>query len=160
MCLPPAGRSTGFTLVELMVVLFVMALIGTAVVLTAEAGRSRAEIVAGALCGLIEETRDAALVGGLSRAVVITEAGPEVRVLRAGAWQADPEARVARTLSTAWRDVQLDAPEPLPLWWALDPTGASEGGSLTLSDARTAVTVSLSPTGEVGCARTTEGATQ
>lgn len=79
-------RPNGFSLVEMMVVLFVMALLASVVVLMLPGDADRLRRESERFAARVSAARDEAIAGGAPVAVVVSEAGYYFEVRRAGAW--------------------------------------------------------------------------
>ena len=80
-------RSNGFTLVELMVAVLVMALLASAVMLTAGSGGAQASEAAARFAGRIAAARDQAILTGRPVSVWVSASGYGFDSFQAGHWQ-------------------------------------------------------------------------
>ena len=147
--LPPEPRARGFTLVELMVVLAVLALAATVVVLTIPGSNARVTEEADRLAVRIASLRDLAIVEGRPLAVVVSPSGYAFERREADGWSALPGRAYARRDWPA--GIRLTEPASgAPLRIAFDNVGTiSAGASLAISDGSTAARLRVSTTGEV-----------
>lgn len=147
--LPPEPRQRGFTLVELMVVLAVLALAATVVVLTIPGSNARVSNEADRLAVRIASLRDLAIVEGRPMAVVVSPSGYAFERHGADGWSALPGRAYARR---DWpTGIRLTQPaDGAPLRVTFDNIGTiSASTSLTIGDGTTAAQLRVSTTGEV-----------
>ncbi|MEO0817231.1 MAG: GspH/FimT family pseudopilin [Pseudomonadota bacterium] len=144
------NQDHGFSMVELMVVIFVIGLAATFIVLSAPPSKPHLEKDTEAIVSLLNRAADEALVSGVAYGAVISDDG--VRIVRAdnGVWLPVPgaEARVSR--DTALAEFETEAPSPVgtpPLWF--DPAGMAQKGRIELSDRRSTVSILVSDNGGV-----------
>ena len=101
----PQGADAGFSLTELMVVIFIMSLVASFIVMTAPSGKPAAEAEAERLTGVLEQLSDRAIVSGQSLGLVL-EADSYIAVRRDGVeW-----VREASTRHRLPRDVEMTVP--------------------------------------------------
>jgi general secretion pathway protein H len=143
-------QSTGFTLVEMMVVLVIIGLASAAVVLAIPDPRGRVTDEAERLAARAAAVRDDAIVQGRAMSVVIDASGYRVERRTQGRWQVagdrifTPVAWQPGTTVTVGADDRIRA--------TFDSTGAAEPVALLLSrdGAATRVTVGGDGTVRVG----------
>lgn len=80
-------RRNGFTLVEILIVMMVMALLATAVVLTADTGRRGVAADATRLASRIAAARETAIVAARPVGIWISRSGYGFDIRSGGAWQ-------------------------------------------------------------------------
>ena len=145
---PRSRRSTGFSLVELMVVLVIMGLVGTAVLLTAPAPEARLVAQAEQLAAHLARAREEAIISNRSVALRVHDQGYGFSVRRAGKWEPlGPAAFADRRFEGDVRAV-LDPDAPFERF-EFDSTGATEGGAVTLAGAGSAWRVDLDAEGRL-----------
>jgi general secretion pathway protein H len=139
-------RPRGFTLVEMMVVLAVLALAATLVLLTAPSGGSRVQGEADRLAARIAALRDLAIVEGRPMAIVVSPSGYAFERRMAAGWEILPGRGFNRH---DWAPpVRLQAAAPTRI--AFDPIGmTSAPATLALTDGESVARVALATTGEV-----------
>jgi general secretion pathway protein H len=145
----PERHPRGFTLVELMVVLAVLALAATVVILTIPGSNARVVAEADRLAVRIAALRDLAIVEGRPMALVISPSGYGFERREAGGWAVLPGRGFARH---NWpRGVRLTDPaDGAPLRIAFDPVGmTSARTALTIGDGAVSARLTVSATGEV-----------
>jgi general secretion pathway protein H len=146
---PPEPRERGFTLVELMVVLAVLALAATVVILTIPGSNARVADEADRLAVRIAALRDLAIVEGRPMALVVSPSGYAFERREAGGWSALPGRGYDRH---DWpRGVRLTAPAGgAPLRIAFDTVGmTSARTALAIGDGEVTARLTVSATGEV-----------
>jgi general secretion pathway protein H len=139
----------GFTLVELMVVLAVLALAATVVILTIPGSNARVAQEADRLAVRIASLRDLAIVEGRPMALVVSPSGYAFERREASGWTALPGRGYARH---DWpTGIRLSQPAgAAPLRVTFDTIGmTSARTSLSISDDETTARISVSATGEV-----------
>lgn len=140
------GRS-GFSLIELMVVVALIGLAATAVALTLPDPRGRLEDEAGRLAARLSLARDEAVLTGRAMAVRIDAEGYAFLGFRHGGWTA-LEATPFRPVS--WSEgVRPDLQGDEPMVLAFDPVGLADPARLSLSRDGRVVALSVDASGEV-----------
>lgn len=145
----PERHPRGFTLVELMVVLAVLALAATVVILTIPGSNARVAEEADRLAVRIASLRDLAIVEGRPMALVINPSGYAFERREQSGWADLPGRGFDRH---DWpRGVGLTKPAGgAPLRIAFDPVGLTSGRTeLAISDGDVTARLSVSTTGEV-----------
>lgn len=139
-------ESSGFTLVELMVVLAVLALAATLVLLTAPTGGDRVQGEADRLAARVAALRDLAIVEGRPMAMTISPSGYDFERRMAAGWEALPGRGFERR---NWPDkLRLEAQAPIRILF--DPIGmTSAPTAVVLTDGETVARVALATTGAV-----------
>ncbi len=145
----PVGRGQrGFTLVELMMVLAVLALAATVVLLTLPAGSARVQDEADRLAVRIAALRDLAIVEGRPMALVVRPSGYGFERRLRGEWSDVPGRSFA---DRAWpQGVALAGDGGTVRRIAFDPAGMTGARqTLALTDGEVTARLSISATGEV-----------
>lgn len=134
-------RARGFTLVELMVALFVIGLAGAAVALTLPTGDDALAKEADAFAARLAHARDEAILGMRTVEVRVDRGGYAFMRRRFEGWQ--PLAGRAFAPVDWSPDTRPQLPRDAGLAFRFDPTGATEPRSLVLlrDGRRTQVTV-------------------
>jgi general secretion pathway protein H len=142
----------GFTLVELMVVIFIIGLATTAVVITARAPDRGARDEAEQLAARIAALRDHAILQSRTMAVWVRPSGYGFETRSAGSWTPLSQAPFA---TESWRNgtaVQMGGARQMRV--AFDSTGLpSNAASIGIRRGDAVVTVNLAATGDVRVAR-------
>jgi general secretion pathway protein H len=145
----PDHQSRGFTLVELMVVLAVLALAATVVILTMPGNTARVSNEADRLAARIAALRDLAIVEGRPMALVISPSGYGFERRANAGWEGLPGRGFARH---DWPpEVRLTQPaggELLRI--AFDPVGMTGARTaLAIGDGEVTAKITVAATGEV-----------
>ena len=142
----------GFTLVELMVVIFIIGIASTAVVMTARSPDRGARDEAEQLAARIAALRDHAILQSRTMAVWVRPSGYGFEKREAGVWQPLSQAPFA---ANDWRRgtaVQMGGARQMRI--AFDSTGLpSNAASVGIKRGDALVTVNLTATGDVRVAR-------
>ncbi len=159
-CLPraPGSRNAGFSMVELMVVVFLISLAATFILLTAPPGKLPERAEAERLAGMLEQISARAVVSGQSLGLVLEEGGYVAALRTPDGWK--PESGTRRKLP---RDVELHDPReedilfasrvkedtaPAPIF-AFDAQGSALPGELALEGDGETYLVRVSASGEI-----------
>jgi general secretion pathway protein H len=145
----PDRNNAGFTLVELMIVLAVLALAATVVVMTMPGSSAQVTAEADRLAVRIAALRDLAIVEGRPMAIVVSPSGYGFERRAREGWDVLSGRGFARR---DWpRGVRLTQPAGgAPLRIAFDPVGmTSARTALALSDGTVTARLSIGATGEV-----------
>ena len=142
----------GFTLVELMVVIFIIGLASLAVVMTARSPERGARDEAEHLAARIAAVRDHAILQSRTMAVWVRPSGYGFETRSDGTWRPLSQAPFA---TSDWRrgtSVQIDGARQMRI--AFDSTGLpSNAASIAIKRGDALVTVNLAATGDVRVAR-------
>lgn len=142
----------GFTLVELMVVIFIVGLASLAVVMTARSPERGARDEAEHLAARIAAVRDHAILQSRTMAVWVRPSGYGFETRSDGTWRPLSQAPFA---TSDWRrgtSVQIDGARQMRI--AFDSTGLpSNAASIAIKRGDALVTVNLAATGDVRVAR-------
>jgi general secretion pathway protein H len=141
------ARSAGFSLVEVLTALAVLALATGAILLTAPAASPSVSREADILAARLQAARDAALIGNRAVAVTFDEAGYETRVRHRFGWR-PPEG--GRDFHAWAEDTSVSVGDGrLPQTLVFDPLGLSDPGEVTLFRDGRAARVRLDGAGNI-----------
>lgn len=112
---PKASSSSGFTLIELMVVIFIIGLAASAVILTGFGRPDAGQVAVERLAARLVMARDLAIMEGQETAVVVDAAGYRLERRGAAGWQSREVERWPQGVSVT-------------MAFAGDIAGAREGG--------------------------------
>ncbi len=142
---------SGFSLIELMMAIFIMALATSFVVLTLPPQSSQLEEEAERLAGTLQRGADQAMISGHLVGLDITDTGYGLVRWRGGAWQAIPGQHyiLPASMDISYhsetdRDVPTNWPEA-----RFDPIGRVEAAEIILMRGTERVALSLSRTMEI-----------
>jgi general secretion pathway protein H len=142
----------GFTLVELMVVIFIIGVASTAVVLTAGSPDRGARNEAEQLAARIAALRDQAVLQSRTMAMWVRPSGYGFEMRLAGRWQPLAEAPFATSDWQRGTSVQIGGARQIRV--AFDSTGLpSNAASIGIKRGDALATVKLAATGDVRVAR-------
>jgi general secretion pathway protein H len=142
----------GFTLVELMVVIFIIGLAGAAVVMTARSSNRGARDEAEQLAARMAAVRDAAILQSRTMAIWVRPSGYGFETRSKGEWTPLSQAPFATTNWQRGTVAQLGGTGQIRV--AFDSTGLpSNAANIGLKRGDVLVTVNLAATGDVRVAR-------
>jgi general secretion pathway protein H len=136
----------GFTLVELMVVIAIMALATSVVALSLPPSNAHVRVQAEALAARMLAARDAAILEARDMAVVIDAGGNSIERRRRGAWQAAIGRPFARVEWRAGTQVRLASDRTR---FVFDTTGMTTPATVTLADGAAQATIAISADGAI-----------
>ncbi len=124
--------TSGFSLIELMVVLVMIGLLGTAVLLTAPAPEARLTQQAERLAAHLVRAREEAVMGNRPVALRIDRAGYAFSAMRFGRWEPLESAPFRAHVFEDDISARFDADQDFARF-EFDATGAGEGGQVVLA---------------------------
>ena len=144
----PVRRASGFTLVELMVVLAIVGVAGAVVALSLQPGEASLHRQADGFALHLQRAREEAILGGRGVRVVADAAGYAFHVREGREWHAPTAPALA---PRGWQgDVAPRlAPREPQAAFVFDPTGAAEPRTLVLALGAHAVAVAVDAGGRV-----------
>lgn len=145
---PRDSRSPGFSLVELLVVLVIMGLVGSAVLLTVPAPDARLVAQAERLASHLARAREEAIMRNQPVALRVDAAGYGFTVRRSGQWDALAQAPFGDRRFEGDVQAVFEADESFERF-EFDATGDTDGGSVTLAAVDAAWQVALDPEGRL-----------
>ena len=145
---PRDRRSPGFSLVELLVVLVIMGLVGSAVLLTAPAPGARLVAQAERLATHVARAREEAILRNQPVALRVDAGGYGFSVRRAGQWQGLAQAPFGERRFDDGIRAEFDDDRSHERF-EFDATGDTEGGSLALAAAGQSLRVALDGEGRL-----------
>ena len=128
---PRDRRSPGFSLVELLVVLVIMGLVGSAVLLTVPSPGARLVAQAERLVAHVARAREEAILRNQPVALRVDATGYRFSVRRAGQWQALAQAPFGDRVFEDGIRAAFEGEETFERF-EFDATGDTEGGSVSL----------------------------
>jgi general secretion pathway protein H len=142
----------GFTLVELMVVIFIIGIASAAVVMTVQSTDRGARDEAEQFAARVAALRDHAILQSRSMAVTVRPSGYGFEARNAGAWQPLSEAPFTATDWKSGTSVHMAGARQMRI--AFDSTGMpSSAANITLKHDAVTVTLALAATGDVRIVR-------
>lgn len=148
----PASRERGFTLVELMVVLFIIGVASAAVVMTARSTDRGARDEAEQLAARLAALRDQSILQSTPMAFSIRPSGYSFDVRSDGSWRPLQEKPFARQEWARGTSASIGGARQLRV--AFDSTGLpSSSAAIGVKRGEKVVTVNLSATGDVRVVR-------
>lgn len=146
----PGPRVSGFTLVELMVVLFVVGLAGAAVVLAAPGSGDRLTHEADALAARLVRAREEAVLGNRAVQVRVTEAGYDFARQDFDAWRPLHEGPFGPVRFGDDVHARMpDATQQAQISFRFDPAGGGQAQDVVLERLDRRVRIALDDGGEV-----------
>jgi general secretion pathway protein H len=145
---PRNRRSPGFSLVELMVVMVILALAGGAVMLTVPAPQVRLEAQAQALASHLARAREEAILRNHPVALRVEATGYAFSLRRAGRWEALAQPPFGERRFGQDIHAVFDPDQGLPRF-EFDATGDTEGGSVVLAAFDDALRVAVDAEGRL-----------
>jgi general secretion pathway protein H len=148
----PAPRERGFTLVEMMVVLFIIGVASAAVVMTARSTDRGARDEAEQLAARLAALRDQSILQSTPMAFSIRPSGYSFEVRSDGSWRPLQKKPFARQEWARGTSASIGGARQLRV--AFDSTGLpSSSAAIGVERGEKVVTVNLSATGDVRVAR-------
>ena len=140
----------GFTLVELLTVIFIIGLTGSLVVFTIPTRSSPAERTLSVLTQDIQQVSDRALLSGRVYAIDLIEDGYQVKVWQDGSWRTAGRSSTGRqdVMDIRLRGRASDTDDARPEL-VFDPTGVNDPVELEVRAGGDRFIVTISPDGKV-----------
>lgn len=146
----PARAEAGFSIIELMTVLFIIAVVTSMVILTLPRRQPSAELEAASLAIAIERASEQALVSGIAHGIDVGQRGYAIVLRQDGNWvQVAGSAHRLESGVTLVRGEGADGQAEDGPHFIFDPLGTALGEPLTLSGGETRITLTLAPNGNV-----------
>ena len=145
-----ASSQSGFSLVEVLVALFILALASTAIVMAFPKRESRLDRETARLEVTIERIVDDAIASGETRGLRLTKTGYAVETWRRGQWVASRDA--PHSFPAAFRLSVQETGADKPAGWPdiiADATGMAMAPAVTLQDGSEVRTLTVTPSGAV-----------
>jgi len=148
------SNQSGMTLVEVLMVVFIIGLTTGLVVLTVPDRRPNSDTISRQLTGLIEQARDQAIFTGQPVGLVLEEDAFDLAVWRDPAWveRGKPQALPQGVAVELTYNAVIERPETWPDL-VFDPTGLVDPVNITVRGSRFDIELMIEASGEVVYAR-------
>jgi type II secretion system protein H len=140
------SSDSGFTLVELMVVIAIMALATSVVALSIPPSNGRVRLQAESLAARLLAARDAAIIESRDMAVIVDARGNSVERRQRGAWQ---PVNLRPFTRSEWRDGTEALVSAERQRIVFDTTGSTVPATVTLADGERRATVEVAADGTI-----------